>query len=594
MDDVQDGWLRAPDLAVMNLFILKNQTITLGFITNNLGKDLPIVQTINEGLEKNVFYPALHGFNHTHYPSLSAFDQYSSISLAQQKMQKLVGNTSDIFIPPYNEFDNGTLDSLQKLGIPIISAGSSPDPYSYVNTEKPTTLDPRAIYHLPTQFPQAVQEPVEYVSTSHYEDMMNDIHYGLDHVGYTIITLHPQDFAKIVNGTYDRTNNSVNSTTIDTLARVLDTIKSENIQTVTYNELVGIPPRTFHIQDNSTIAIPSNVIKISTLQKDPTGIAVNPITNIIYVTNFKSNSVSVINGSTNSLLHVISIGEKPVGISVNPITNLVYVVNSFIDSISVIDGSTNAVLHTLDMASLPYGMDINPKLNLIYTIDPSSSSVKIIDGITNKVTNSIKMEGSPLRLAVNPATNMIYVTDKSNSVSVIDGSTNTVATTIRLGGNDAPIAIAVNPATNMIYVTDKSNSVSVIDGTKNTVATTIQLGGNDTPIAIAVNPATNMIYVTYSKSNSVSIIDGTKNTVATTIQLGGNDSSAGIAVNPITNRVYVTNVNSGAISLIDSNMTQKFAIIPEFNLTSLMILVASLSIMILITRLKLVNLNKIF
>ena len=55
-------------------------------------------------------------------------------------------------------------------------------------------------------------------------------------------------------------------------------------------------------------------------------------------------------------------------------------------------------------------------------------------------------------MAVNPVTNKIYVANQnSNTVTVIDGATNTTAT---VAAGNTPFAVAVNPVTNKIYVTN--------------------------------------------------------------------------------------------------------------------------------------------
>ena len=58
----------------------------------------------------------------------------------------------------------------------------------------------------------------------------------------------------------------------------------------------------------------------------PTALAINPVTNKIYVTNGDGNSVTVIDGATNSTT-TVSAGFYPVAIDVNPVTNQIYVAN---------------------------------------------------------------------------------------------------------------------------------------------------------------------------------------------------------------------------------------------------------------------------
>jgi hypothetical protein len=50
-----------------------------------------------------------------------------SLYKANMKMQNLFGKPSSVFIPPYNQFDNSTLDAMRQLGIKIISASNTTD-----------------------------------------------------------------------------------------------------------------------------------------------------------------------------------------------------------------------------------------------------------------------------------------------------------------------------------------------------------------------------------------------------------------------------------------------------------------------------------
>src|SRR5687767_9347997 len=89
--------------------------------------------------------------------------------------------------------------------------------------------------------------------------------------------------------------------------------------------------------------INQNPITNAGIQVDnfPVGIAVNPYTNKIYVTNEYSNTVSVINGDNDEVEGTISVGGLPYDLDVDPFTNKVYVANLGANTISVIDGETN-------------------------------------------------------------------------------------------------------------------------------------------------------------------------------------------------------------------------------------------------------------
>jgi YVTN family beta-propeller protein len=111
---------------------------------------------------------------------------------------------------------------------------------------------------------------------------------------------------------------------------------------------------------------------------------------------------------------------------VNPLTNLIYVANLGSDTVSVIDGATNTVVATIPVAT-PFVLGVNPKTHLIYVSQPgiplgTDNTVSVINSATNAVVSIITVGPGPFGVGVNPVTNMIYVaTHFSDTVSVISG-----------------------------------------------------------------------------------------------------------------------------------------------------------------------------
>ena len=85
----------------------------------------------------------------------------------------------------------------------------------------------------------------------------------------------------------------------------------------------------------------------------PDQIAVDPATDTIYVANDGNNTVSVIDGSTNTVTTTVGVGSGPRGIAVDPVTDSVYVVNAGTRTMSVIDGGTKAVIATIGLGFFP-------------------------------------------------------------------------------------------------------------------------------------------------------------------------------------------------------------------------------------------------
>jgi len=203
-------------------------------------------------------------------------------------------------------------------------------------------------------------------------------------------------------------------------------------------------------------------------------------------------------------------------------------------------------------------------------------------------------------IAVNPTQDIIYVSQGDNTLTYIDGATNTVhkiadpaaATTNGAGAivtylngvfvansisNDIvtyyvtpgggyqfqqlikdphalqPVAMASNPnGFGSLYVVNKgSNSVSVFVNSGTGLAFSKAIAVGTSPTAIAENVATNTYYVTNSGSGNVSVIDGGTGTVIATVDVSGSPSF--LAVNTATNKTYVGGPTSNSITVIDGS-----------------------------------------
>jgi YVTN family beta-propeller protein len=71
--------------------------------------------------------------------------------------------------------------------------------------------------------------------------------------------------------------------------------------------------------------------------KGPEGVAVDPGSHTVYVTNLGHNSVSVIDASTRTVTSTVSVGKMAKEVAVDPGTHAVYVTNSDDNSVSVIE-----------------------------------------------------------------------------------------------------------------------------------------------------------------------------------------------------------------------------------------------------------------
>jgi YVTN family beta-propeller protein len=184
-----------------------------------------------------------------------------------------------------------------------------------------------------------------------------------------------------------------------------------------------------------------------------------------------------------------------------------------------------------------------------YVANGGSNTISVIDTSTGSVATTIPGGNYPCGVAVNPAGTRVYVTNQySNTVSVIDTSTNSVVATVTVGSQ--PCGVAINPAGTLVYVANTSSqTVSVIDTSTNTVTVTIAEG--EFPQGVAANPDGKYVYVTNGGSSTVGVIDTSTYSVVAYVSVGSNP--IGVAVNSAGTRVYVTNHSSQTVSVIDTS-----------------------------------------
>ena len=72
-----------------------------------------------------------------------------------------------------------------------------------------------------------------------------------------------------------------------------------------------------------------------------------------YVANLSSNTVSVIDTATNTVVATVPVGSDPFGVAVTPDGAIAYVANFISNTVSVIDTANNTVVATVTVGTFP-------------------------------------------------------------------------------------------------------------------------------------------------------------------------------------------------------------------------------------------------
>jgi YVTN family beta-propeller protein len=308
------------------------------------------------------------------------------------------------------------------------------------------------------------------------------------------------------------------------------------------------------------------------LKGSPVDIAVNPVTNKLYIAIKEAKEIQVIDGSTHQLIQNIAVGAEPSSLALNPYTNKIYVASQETDIVYVIDGLTNTVTAKIQAGPMLGDVEVDTTefanlRPLVFVTNQGNSSVSIIDDIKGKVISNIRTEPFPFGVGVDSIKNRAYITT-NYGVDVIDYSTSledgsVFATRYGIISSDyIPTSIALNSDKSRAYITNSdADTVSVIDTASNNLIYEINVGLF--PSSIVFNPDDKKLYVSNTGNNLVSVIDTRieKEMVNSTVREIPTDSIPDyVAFNPTTKLMYVANIQSKTLFIKDS--TSGHEIIP--------------------------------
>lgn len=245
----------------------------------------------------------------------------------------------------------------------------------------------------------------------------------------------------------------------------------------------------------------------------------------------------------------IPVGSYPFGITFDPVNGYLYVTNFGSNNISVIDATTNRVVSTIPM---PYGIGpivADTQTGVVYTGD-AVSTVYGINSSTDRIEWRISLvnAGCPYGCAPDPQTydaanGDIYVTDTgNNNVSVIHGSTAAMWMPVGSGPNGA----AYDSANGDIYISNEGSCLScmnltVINGSANRVVG--QVSGSGGGPGVAYDGSNGEIFVCENGdqpgfANAVTVVNGATNQVVASIPISTACQAA--VYDPVNDYVYIT------------------------------------------------------
>jgi phospholipase C len=282
---------------------------------------------------------------------------------------------------------------------------------------------------------------------------------------------------------------------------------------------------------------------------NPYGVAATPDGSQVWVTESGTNTVSVIptgGSAPNTISGTIVVGIYPHGIAITPDGKAAYVANTGpntgpggSETVSVIDVSSQTVTGTIDVGEAPQVVTISPDGSLVFVT--CADGVYVITAASGSVSKVRERLRNPHGMSVTPDGAHAYVTDTEHDAVVVI-STSSLRSVGRIAVGRTPWNTAFSTDGSSAYVSNANdNTVSVIDTASRTVTTTIALGSgtttdaevtftqiNQVPTAVSLSPD-GTIWVACNASSSLVVIDPASNAVITSIDIGLGDEPTGIA-----------------------------------------------------------------
>jgi len=237
MDDLQDYFVNTVQVAIMDEFTQRNEFLSIGPIFYIFGGDSTVVNPAVEGVGSGLFELFNHGWFHNDFSLEPLGNQTAHLQLGQDKAELLFGANTTFFVPPFNAFNNTTLDALVATDFETISSEGIVDmePH-YVADGTSNIVDSRGLYHLPSdvKFIDFGVEPPTRISNM---QILDDIDTSIASRGYAVVTLHAQDHAQtFANGTYI---NAPNATLMDDIRAIIDGVNFKNYPIRTFGQVLA-------------------------------------------------------------------------------------------------------------------------------------------------------------------------------------------------------------------------------------------------------------------------------------------------------------------------------------------------------------------
>ena len=239
LDDIMDYIKTDAQIQVIKVFAKEGVPLTIGIPGNRFGEDHKLVDFIKEQLKDDNLEIANHGWDHESFTEFTKKYQSILINQTNNKLDTLLGVSPKVFIPPFNNFDQTTINALQENGMTHMSSAFRKDPSPY-------PLNNATLYRFPAGADTGTDDgwTGSYLVLTHTITFSN-IETSLAKYGFAVVMMHPKEFTTMKNGEF---TDEVNWDQIHELELLIQTIQD--------NGLIIVPLGKINL-DSKTMELPA-------------------------------------------------------------------------------------------------------------------------------------------------------------------------------------------------------------------------------------------------------------------------------------------------------------------------------------------------
>ena len=273
----------------------------------------------------------------------------------------------------------------------------------------------------------------------------------------------------------------------------------------------------------------------------------------LYVTNTKSNSISIIDTNTFEVTGTIPLGQgKPNRIVFHPDGKQAWVVYDKSRDLGVVDAQARKLVKRVKIGGNPYNLSFSPDGRYLYVLDWSSDAsndeIIVWDLKAEKIEWRLEVSTWPAHSVFSRDARLFYVSgETAGDVTVIDTQTRTAVARIIHGGGDA-MGLALSPDGKVLYAgAGENKAVLKIDTVTNKQVASIAMPGVVHETTLTLDGK--FLYVTLRKANKVVVVSTADDKIVKVVDSRGYPDL--VTMEPNGRYALVTNRYADAVSVID-------------------------------------------